>query len=158
MQDRSAGNAFESSTASNTGMSVDLSVLDWDAGLYPLNGPGLDTYIYSALGATVLPDSLPELALEAGLQPASPNRLTPAERRAQSNKLAARRARARKKSRAEGTAAQLAVTAAEVQQLQNKQKALEARNALLEKQAQLGVMQQQPESKPMSPAIVRTPA
>lgn len=67
---------------------------------------------------------------------------TQTQRKAHNNKLAQRRARARKKTHAQAVEAQLAVASAELQQLQSKQKALEARNSLLEKIVQLEHAQQ----------------
>ena len=143
MQDRDFGNAVQSSTTSDTGLSLDpLGDLGWSYALDPLGGQQPDELSFSSDRLTALA-GLPELAEDANVESASLDMLNPAERRAQSNKLAQRRARARKKARAEGAEAQLAVTYAELQELQNKQKALQARNSLLEKIVQLEKPQQQ---------------
>lgn len=140
MQDRSSGNAVQSSTG-DTGMSLDLmGDLDYE---YGLNGweSGSQSFPPGDASAFLL-DSILEPAELADAGAVNLETLSPAERRANSNRLAQRRARARRKARAEGAEAQLAVSSAELQELLNRQKELEARNSLLEKIVQLGPAQQ----------------
>ena len=148
VHDRDFGNAVQSSTTGDTGLSLDpLGDLGWSYALDPLGRHETDELSLPSDRLTALA-GLSELAEDANIESASLDMLTPAERRAQSNKLAQRRARARKKARAEGAEAQLAVTSAELQELQNKQKALQARNSLLEKIVQL----EQPQHQQQQPA------
>ena len=137
---RSSGNAVQSSTG-DTGKSLDLmGDLDYE---YGLNGweSGSQSFPGGDASALLL-DSSFEPAELAEPEAVSLEKLSPAERRANSNRLAQRRARARRKARTEGAEAQLAVSSAELQELLNKQKELEARNSLLEKIVQLGPAQQ----------------
>ena len=131
------------STINNSGMPP-LTGIDWNLGLE--TALGMDTST-GTLNSDILFG--PEKAVEpvdvdpADLESVCIQGLTPAERRAHSNRLAQRRSRVRKQALAQGAKAQLAINSAELQQLQSKQKALEARNNLLEKVVQLGQKQQQ---------------
>lgn len=154
VQDRSSGNAVHSTTGEASSSLDLLGGLGWEH-LDSSNGLDLGTHLLvDETGSPSLPEDFTELGDFADPAAAGLEALTPAERRAQSNRLAQRRARARRKARAEGTEAQLAVTSAELQELQNKQKALEARNSLLEKMVQLNQTTQQPERQARSPAMV----
>ena len=153
--DRSSGNAVQSTTGDV--FTSDLGGFNWGCDSESLQNWEYDSQQFVIEGQDVLlPDSCSEPA--SGVDLASLDRLTPAERRAQSNKLAQRRARARRKALSQGAEAQLAVTSAELQELQNKQKVLEARNNLLEKVVQLGQtqqpQQQQPDITPSQTAVV----
>lgn len=144
--DRSSGNAVLC-TAGGVFTSSDLGGFNWGCDSEPLQNWEYDSQPFVIEGQNaLLPNSCSEPANGVGL--ASLDRLTPAERRAQSNKLAQRRARARRKALAQDAEAQMAVTSAELQELQNKQKVLEARNNLLEKVVQLGQTQQQQQQQP----------
>ena len=154
--DRSSGNAVQSTTGDVFTSSDLLLGLNWDCDSKSLHDRQFDAqpFVIEAQDA-LLPENCCEPADSGDL--ASGDRLTPAERRAHSNKLAQRRARARRKALAQGAEAQLAVTSAELQELKNKQKALEARNNLLEKVVQLGQTQQQhqqSDKQPLSTAVV----
>lgn len=157
--DRSSGNAVHSTAdlvMSSDPLECDHSLYllqDWESGSQSLASDSRNAF---------LPNSFtePEFAgtESAGLKDTDnlQDNLTSAERRAQSNRAAQRRARARRKAHFENAEAKLAWTSAALQELQNKQKALEARNNLLEKMVQLG--QTQPDSTALRSAVVSRPS
>ncbi len=89
---------------------------------------------------TSMPIAVPALVVQGkkskpGVR--STNALSSAERKLLSNRTSQKRLRDRRKARMQSTEAQLADTASELQTLKARQKHLEARNALLEKVADL---------------------
>lgn len=142
------------STTDNSGMPP-LTGIDWNLGFE--TALGMDTSI-----GTLNSDFLfgPEKAVEpvdvdpADLELACMQGLTSTERRAHSNRLAQRRSRVRKQALAQSAKAQLAINSAELQQLQSRQKALEAHNNLLEKVVQLGQKQQQLSERAQKPVVM----
>lgn len=156
MQDRSYGNAVHNSTSQVASPLDLLGDQSWQQPTDELHlmDAGAQTLDCDS-GAFSLADNFVDLDDLADRETASLDMLTPAERRAQSNRLAQRRARARRKAKAVGTEAQLAVTSAELQELQSKQRALEARNSLLEKIVRLNHTPQRPEGQASSAVLVR---
>lgn len=152
--------AADSTTGEFAATLVCLDDFTWDYTLdnsLEENGQNLGVHMSADESSKAsLVDEIIELGNYPHVGTASLDTVTPAERRAQSNKLAQRRARARRKAHVQGTEAQLAVTSAELQQLQDKQKALEARNSLLEKVVQLNQTTQKPERRAHSAVVVGT--
>ena len=142
LEDRIAGDAVHTTTPYPEMPPEPSDLTDFDCNSTLLSG--LDQFLASENALSADQFAGAGFAGSPGLDPASMG--SKAERKAYNNKLAQRRARARKKTHAQAVEAQLAVASAELEQLQSKQKALEARNSLLEKIVQLEKAQQQPDS------------